>query len=160
MGNLEREDLGNGFFTRTGALTGAYSFNTATSDIGTVFSEMALAERLEWARKGASLVQPEFGDPDIVPTDKGLSIAWNNVPFQRGGWASWRRTPEDTARYTRLRKGALGRFYIIGDQMSTLSGWMEGAIMSAHYAIERVARRPEPDDGFVQLVDTDLLVGA
>jgi monoamine oxidase len=37
--------------------------------------------------------------------------------------------------------GSDGNFFIAGDQASPLPGWMEGAMMSAHYVIEQMAGR-------------------
>lgn len=74
----------------------------------------------------------------IVPLELGISIAWHNVPFQRGGWAEWSPTSaEDREAYARLLAPD-GRFYVVGDQVSTLPGWQEGAMMSAHHVAEQI----------------------
>lgn len=84
---------------------------------------------------------PEIGDDRVVPLDRGLSIAWHNVPFQRGQAADYDPTdPRDTAAYGRLLSPD-GRFFVVGDQVSPLPGWQEGAVMSAQHVIEQVAGR-------------------
>ena len=39
-------------------------------------------------------------------------------------------------RYNILQAPAGGRHYVIGDQMSMNSAWMESAILSAHWAMQ------------------------
>jgi monoamine oxidase len=70
--------------------------------------------------------------------DKGVSIAWQNVPFQLGGWVDWSDTnPGDHEAYTRLLRPD-GRFHVVGDQVSTLPGWQEGAMMSAEHVVSQI----------------------
>jgi monoamine oxidase len=71
-----------------------------------------------------------------VPIELGLSIAWQNVPWQLGGWADdWSC---DNAIPQILLKPE-GRFWVAGDQVSYLSGWQEGAVRSAHHVIAGIA---------------------
>ncbi|ETW97602.1 MAG: hypothetical protein ETSY1_22005 [Candidatus Entotheonella factor] len=128
----------NDYFSKNGTLTGAYNFTDRARDLG----DMSLSERLRVARKGAEKLHPEFANRQIVPEEKGLSIAWQNVPFQLGGWANWSSTnPKHDKAYQRLLKpdGANGQFLIVGDQVSTLPGWQEGAMMSAEHVVHLIA---------------------
>ncbi len=122
------------YFTDKGTLTGAYNFEQEALTLG----ELEPPQRLQLAREGAIRLHPEFSDETIVPTRMGLSIAWHKVPYQLGGWAEWKDTPEDRVAYGRLLSPD-GRFHIIGDQVSPLPGWQEGAMMSAQYVIRQVA---------------------
>jgi monoamine oxidase len=122
-------------FTKKGILTGAYNFGKR----GRQFGEMSLERRLTVAREGAMKLHPEFGSDRIVPRALGLSIAWQNVPFQSGGWADWDGDEEeDRKAYTRLLAPD-GRFHVVGDQVSPLESWQEGAMMSAEHVIEQIA---------------------
>jgi len=124
----------NDYFSAKGTLTGAYNYDQDAINLG----KKSLRDRLEFARRGAYKLHPEFMDNSIVPIELGLSIAWQNVPFQHGGWAEWDDTvPEDHLAYSRLLDPD-GRFYVIGDQVSPLPGWQEGAMMSAEYVVEQV----------------------
>jgi monoamine oxidase len=124
----------NGYFGAKGTLTGAYNFQDDAVTLG----RMGLEERLATARQGAVKLHPEFADDSIVPQSLGLSIAWQNVPFQRGGWAEWSdESTEDRDAYARLLEPD-GRFQVIGDQVSTLPGWQEGAMMSAEHAVGQI----------------------
>jgi len=127
----------NDYFAQKGVLTGMYNFGQRAFDFG----KMSLHERLLVAKNGIRKLQPEFGDESIVPTDLGLSIAWQNVPYQRGGWTDWDpNSAADAAAYERLlQPDGSGRFYVIGDQISSLPGWQEGAMMSAEHVVESIA---------------------
>lgn len=121
----------NDYFTKNGTLTGAYNYTKNAVALG----KMKLADRLRLAREQGKRLHPEIGDPRIVPEELGLSIAWQNVPFQRGGWANW--SPEDDEAYERLLAPDR-RFHVLGDQVSTLPGWQEGAMMSAEHVVEQI----------------------
>lgn len=126
------------YFTKKGILTGAYNYDANARHFGTMTPE----QRLRHAMKGGRKVHPEF--EKHVPIELGLSIAWQNVPYQLGGWADdWgcdNQIPEPLL-------NAEGRFWVAGDQVSYLSGWQEGAVRSAHHVIAGIAgiARPEKD---------------
>ena len=93
------------------------------------------------ARKGAVKFHPEFADNRIVPSDKAVSIAWQNIPNEGGGWANWDPHSDDHAKaYTRLLSPDR-RFFVTGDQVSQLPGWQEGAMMSAQHVVEQIGGR-------------------
>jgi monoamine oxidase len=136
----------NDYFSKKGTLTGVYipgahKPTPAADDPANKFGQLSLRRRLEIAREGGMKFHPEIGDDRVVPLDRGLSIAWQNVPFQRGQAADYDpNDPRDTAAYARLLSPD-GRFFVVGDQVSPLPGWQEGAVMSAHHVIEQVAGR-------------------
>jgi monoamine oxidase len=124
----------NGYFTQKGTLTGAYNYD----DNAVALGDMTLAKRLDEARKGAIRLHAEFQDDSLVPQALGLSIAWQNVPFQHGGWVDWGSDEADDKAYATLLAPDR-RFYVVGDQVSTLPGWQEGAMMSAEHVISQIA---------------------
>ncbi|WP_420126345.1 flavin monoamine oxidase family protein [Longimicrobium sp.] len=121
----------SGFFERRGVLTGTYNYEKDAIDFG----RMAPAQRLEKAAEGALRLHPQFDRH--VPRDKGISIAWQNVPFQEGGWAEW--TEEMIDPYSRLLLPE-GNFWVAGDQVLYLPGWQEGAVLSARYVAQNLIR--------------------
>ncbi len=148
----------NGYFTQKGTLTGAY----IQLDNATEFGKLSLEKRLEVAKSGGAKLHPEILEERIVPTKLGLSIAWQNVPYQEGAWPNWEspiswnpgHVPGDTSGdshdeddkdYRRLLLPD-GRFHIVGDQTSTLPGWQEGAMMSAEWVVELIAGSKGPED--------------
>ena len=67
--------------------------------------------------------------------EKGRAIGWKNMPYQKGGWAQW-DTLEDkrVENYNNLTYGNKN-FFIVGDQLSSMPGWQEGAVLSAINAV-------------------------
>lgn len=126
----------NGYFSQKGALTGAYIHGKNA----TKFGRYNLAERLKVAKDGGKKLHHEFNNDTIVLTDLGISIAWQNVPYLEGAWPSWDETGQhDNDDYERLLRPFRSRFFIVGDQASTLPGWQEGAMMSAEHVVEHIA---------------------
>ena len=122
------------YFTKNGTLTGVYNYDQDAIDFG----NMSLAERIATARKGAIKLHPEFADKRLVPSDKAISIAWQNIPNEGGGWANWDPNSQSHANaYARLLAPDR-RFVVTGDQVSQLPGWQEGAMMSAQHVVEQI----------------------
>jgi len=125
------------YFTKNGTLTGVYNYD----ENAIAFGKMSLEQRIITAREGAIKFHPEFADRRLVPSDKAISIAWQNIPNEGGGWASWSPdSPEDAKAYARLLAPDR-RFFVVGDQVSQLPGWQEGAMMSAQHVVEQIAGR-------------------
>lgn len=137
-----------------GTLTGAYNYDENALAMG----RMLPPQRLDLARAGGALLHPEFANPEFpVPQSKGISIAWQNVPFQEGGWANWDYAGGETA-YERLL-GPDRDFYILGDQVSPLPGWQEGAMISAEHVVEQIAgMRPKTGQDIREMPSTRRLV--
>jgi len=124
----------NDYFTKNGTLTGVYNY----AEEAVVFGNMSHERRIAAARKGAMKFHPEFGDTKLVPSDKAISIAWQNIPNEGGGWAEWDTNSQGHSKaYTRLLSPDR-RFFVVGDQVSQLPGWQEGAMMSAQHVVEQI----------------------
>lgn len=124
-------------------LTGAYNYDSASRRVAFEFGQKDLAERLEIALQGGERLHAEFRSQ--VDKAKGLSIAWQEVPFIGGGWAEWDHAkPDHAAAYQRLLKPEK-QFIVAGDQASYLPGWMEGAVLSAYHAVDYALGRPRPE---------------
>lgn len=116
-----------------GVLTGAYNYSKEAKRWG----NMLPSERVDEARDGAALLHSKKFAGGL---EQGISIAWQNIPTQKGGWTNWEniqpykdengkvRTPVEIL--NNLRRGD-NNFHIIGDQISFLPGWQEGAVQSA-----------------------------
>jgi monoamine oxidase len=121
------------FYDELGVLTGAYNF----APNATTWGEYTPKWRLDRAREGArELAGNDFADG----LGRGLAIAWQNMPFQRGGWAQWEKVQNRLVHYNTLLDGdrTVG-FYIVGDQLSQLPGWQEGAVAAALNAVSLLA---------------------
>jgi monoamine oxidase len=91
-------------------------------------------QRIELALKHGEKIHPQYRDE----FEHGASVAWQNMPYQRGGWATF--GPETAQHYPRLLEPD-GRVYLAGDHLSYLPGWQEGAIQSAWLQIEKLHER-------------------
>ncbi|MFN0214788.1 MAG: FAD-dependent oxidoreductase, partial [Saprospiraceae bacterium] len=124
------------FFGQKGTLTGAYIHGKNATAFGTY----DLKKRLQIAKAGGAKMHKEFNDNSIVPSELGLSIAWQNIPYLKGAWPAWNETTQhDNNDYQTLLLPDKKRFFITGDQASTLPGWQEGAMMSAEHVVELLA---------------------
>jgi monoamine oxidase len=70
---------------------------------------------------------------------KPIIIRWAKIPYSLGCFAN-NRAPNSAAAYSQLEKPQ-GRTYFAGDYLSHLVAWQEGAILSAHHTIDRIATR-------------------
>ena len=120
------------FHARSGVIVGAYIWDHKA---GSKYSAMTPAQRIAAAAADAEAVHPGFSK--LV--GKEVTIAWANVPYSMGGWAEW--DDDKTARrdhYPVLVAGE-GPVHFAGEHMSHINGWQEGAIQSAHIAVQRIA---------------------
>lgn len=134
------------YFRQKGILTGAYNYDRNAIRFG----EYSLEKRLDEAMKGGMKLHPDFDKH--VPKELGLSIAWQNVPYQLGGWA------DDWSCDTKIPPVLLkaeGRFWAAGDQLSYWSGWQEGAVRSAHHVITGIAGLPARKDVILEGVEAE-----
>lgn len=125
------------YFTKNGTLTGLYNYDNDAI----AFGNMSLQDRIKLARKGAVKFHPEFADERLVPSDKAISIAWQNIQNEGGGWANWDPNSDDHAKAYRRLLTPDRRFYVVGDQVSQLPGWQEGAMESALHVIDQIGGR-------------------
>lgn len=141
-----------------GVLTGAYNFDKTAHKWG----KLPVKERLKLAKDDAGKFNQRFADG---LTD-GLAIAWQNMPHIKGGWAYWQAVGGSeyaTEQFNAIAQGsgiASGdaNFFIVGDQISSLPGWQEGAIASAINAVSRMAE-PGMEVAYLKnLPDTRLMV--
>jgi monoamine oxidase len=69
--------------------------------------------------------------------DKPMYVNWAKIPYSLGCFAN-NRLPQSIGAYKQLEKPE-GRTFFAGDYLSHLVAWQEGAILSAHHTIERIA---------------------
>ena len=146
------------FSGEKGTLTGAYAAYGAASNLG----GLPIPDRLRHARRGGELLHDEIGDEDVIPTRHGMSVAWHQVPYQRGGWADWQPSnPAHEQAFPTLQRPD-GRFAVIGDQVSPWPGWQEGCVLTAERAVGWVEGGPTgaadedvrvPDSRFLTMGD-------
>ncbi len=148
------------YHDKKGVLTGAYNF----SEVAYRWGKLPVRERLRLAREDASCFGEAFG----AGLRHGVAIAWQNMPHIKGGWAQWHAVEGGVDHFNALAQGtgvADGQgserdpvFFVIGDQLSSLPGWQEGAIASALNALSRMARPDLEIPYLSSLPDTRLMV--
>ncbi|MGK7945776.1 MAG: FAD-dependent oxidoreductase, partial [Microcystaceae cyanobacterium] len=67
----------------------------------------------------------------------GISIAWGKIPDSLGGWLSWQE--EDRQGAYQVLSQPDGPIYLAGEHLSYLTGWQEGAILSAHKVVKEIS---------------------
>lgn len=145
-----------GYHDQLGILTGAYNFgNTAAK-----FGRMPICNRLRVGRAGAA----KFGRRFAKGLKHGVAIAWQNMRHIKGGWAQWHNVPNSVAHFNEIQQGAclegddVPSFFVVGDQVSSLSGWQEGAVAAALNAVSRMANPAVKLPYLKALADTRLTV--
>ena len=151
------------YHDRKGVLTGAYNFDLTAYDWGM----MPVAGRLKIAREGAAQFGKKFG----AGLHDGVAIAWQNMPYIKGGWAYWQAVGDAKVAAMHFNNLAQGtgihgksgklsdpNFFVVGDQLSSLPGWQEGAIAAALNALSRMARPDLAIPYLESLPDTKLMV--
>ena len=119
----------NGYHQRKGVIMGAYIWDDQPGQ-GLRFTQMTPPERLRTAMAEGEQIHPGYTDE----IESGVSRAWLNVPFQKGGW------PRNYAAPPELLEPD-GAIYFAGDQATALPGWQEGAALAAHAAVAAIHAR-------------------
>ena len=122
-------------FSKTGVIVAG--FNSERDDVTgqpTAFGALpSVAAKLDASRAAVELLHP--GKSGLLT--KPIYINWTKTPYSLGCFANNHLASSDGA-YAQLEKPQ-GRTYFAGDYLSHLVGWQEGAALSAHHAIERIA---------------------
>lgn len=150
----------NAYHDKKGILTGCYNFGQYAAKWGT----WSVEKRLNEARDQASDFGSEFGEG----LHDGVAIAWQNMPYIKGGWAQWDYVAEPVMHFNNLTQGTTitnsdgsktkHKFFVIGDQLSSLPGWQEGAIASSLNALSRMEREDLEIPHMAELPNTKLMV--
>jgi monoamine oxidase len=120
----------DGFQKPNGILLGCYS----TGDDANKISALPLAQQYARSRVAVNDLHPGHGSDLLNP----ISVSWHKVPFSRGPWVHW---PEGSSTEYGLLNQPDGPIYLAGEHLSHVSGWQEGAILSAHRVVSEICRR-------------------
>lgn len=121
-----------GLHEKRGVLVGAYIWSDKE---GEAFAKKLPAQRAVDALADGGAVHRDYAKSLGRP----VSVAWPNVPYSGAGWAEWGRAARAT-HYPVLLKGE-GPYLFAGEHMSHITGWQEGAVLSAHYVLGVLAGR-------------------
>lgn len=111
---------------KKGIILAAYDYGG-----GMHFTRMTQEQRIEELIRQGEKVHPDYRDQ----VEHGITVAWHRMNHMLGCSARWgAMTPEAEVHYRNLQ-APVGNHYMIGDQISRRSAWMESAIQSAHLAM-------------------------
>jgi monoamine oxidase len=116
------------FFSPKGIILGAYVFRANEAD---ALAAKPLAEQLELSRAAVEALHPDRGRE----LEKPMAIEWAKVPLSLGIAA--RYASDQDANYGILSEPD-GPFYFAGEHLSHVGAWQEGAMLSAHRAINMI----------------------
>ncbi|QUT04883.1 FAD-dependent oxidoreductase [Sphingobium phenoxybenzoativorans] len=110
-------------------------FNLEREDDGslTPFGKLDMSGKLAESRRSVEILHPGHGG-DLT---KPIYINWAQIPYQLG-CVGQTDLPDAQAAYAQLNEPD-GRVWFAADWLSRLTGWQEGAILSAHRAIAGIA---------------------
>ena len=127
-----------GMFSPRGVLVSGYGFESPPE-----FDRLSLQEKFAESRRSIERLHPGHGKE----LEKPIYVGWARVPYNEGSWiASY--GPDESA----LRKAPLGAgyqtliapdgpIYFVGDHISHVLGWQEGAALSSLRAIQMISDR-------------------
>ena len=119
------------YHAQTGVLLGMYNFGDVAANI----SILSPRDRAEVALEYGSKIHPTFRED----FQSAFSVAWHRMPFQLGAWPSY--YPASRAQYYPRLLEPDGRVYLVGEHLSFVNAWIEGAVQGAWYQLERLHQR-------------------
>jgi monoamine oxidase len=119
----------SGFHGRKGIVLGAYIW---TDKLAERFGALSPDQRNRAAIASGNKIHPGYGDH----VSRGLSVAWQKVPYSLGAYSR----PTYEAGYRVLLEPD-GPIHLAGEHLSYLTGWQEGAVLSAHAAVSAIDAR-------------------
>jgi len=114
----------SGFHAKTGTLVGVYNFGAQAIE----FSRLTPSARARGARLSGIKLHPQME----TEVERPVSVAWHQIPCYRGAFASWGESSRH--HYYPLLTEPEDRIYLAGEHLSYLTGWQEGAVLSAQHA--------------------------
>ena len=122
----------NGIHKQKGIILGAYTF---ASSAGDKFARLSPVERVELAKVQGEKLHPGYSNM----VEHGVSVCWHRMNHMLGCAAAWSESLR--AQWYELLRKPVGNHYLVGDQISDMPSWQEGAVHSAFYAIADIDRR-------------------
>ena len=119
------------FSTGKGVLLGAYTFGPNAYRFGSMSPE----DRVKTALAQGANVHPQY----MAEFETGASVAWHRVPWMLGCSGAWTEALREQ-HYNNLCE-IDGRIVLAGEHASRIPAWMEGAVLSASDAVNRLHAR-------------------
>lgn len=120
-----------GYGSQKGVLLGSYAFGLYAARM----SARTNQERVDYALDYVSRIHPTMRDS----FSSGISVAWHRMPYQLGAYPAYSSFNRSSS-YERLLQPD-GRVYLVGEHLSYVNAWQEGAFQAAWYQIEQLHTR-------------------
>jgi monoamine oxidase len=128
-----------GLFAERGVLVSGYGLASSED-----FAKLSLSEKFAASRQNVERLHPGYGKELESP----LYVPWGRVPFNEGSWVSSYGPNESAynpqsaveADYEQLIQPD-GPIYFVGEHVSHLQAWQEGAALSALRAVRMIGER-------------------
>ena len=112
-----------GFGQDKGVILGSYLYDGSHAEN---FANLSVEARNEFTLAAGEKVHSQYREN----LSRGISVAWNKVPYTLGGWA--KSTPSS------ILQQPDGPFLFAGDHLTYLHGWQEGAVISGLNALNNL----------------------
>ena len=129
LGILDYPD--DDYLTEGGVMLGMYNFGNNSAYV----SSLPYPDRAELALTLGSKIHPQMRDEYI----SAFSVAWHLEPYSLGAWPSF--TSESRAQVMPILQEPDGRIYLVGEHLSNVNSWMEGAVQAAWMQVEKLHTR-------------------
>ncbi|MGH2532245.1 MAG: flavin monoamine oxidase family protein [Thermomicrobiales bacterium] len=119
------------YFAQKGAMLLSYNFGNNAAKI----SSLSLQDRVNVVLEHGSKVHPQMRDE----FESAFSVAWHRMPYHLGAWPSF--TARVRQQYFPRLQEPDGRIYLVGEHLSYVNAWLEGAFQSAWVQVEKLHQR-------------------
>jgi len=114
-----------------GAMLGMYNFGTNAAYV----SSLDYEDRNQLALDLGSKIHPQMRDEYM----SGFSVAWHLEPYSLGAWPSY--TQRTRTEFFPILQEPDGRVYLVGEHLSHVNAWIEGAVQAAWMQVEKLHKR-------------------
>ena len=119
------------YFSAKGVLLGYYNFGNDAINI----SRLSLKDREAFALEWGSKMHPTYRDD----FESSFSVAWHRMPYSLGAWPSYTTRSRQMFYPTLLEPD--GRIYLVGEHLSYVNAWQEGAFQAAWVQVPKLHER-------------------
>lgn len=114
-----------------GAMLAMYNFGNNSARV----SSLSYEERAELALDYGSRIHPQMREH----YHSAFSVAWHLMPYSLGAWPSY--TEESRQQFMPILQEPEGNVYLVGEHLSHVNSWMEGAFQSAWLQVPKLHQR-------------------
>ena len=133
LGTIDYPD--NDYGAQGGVMLGMYNTGNAAARVSSLTHE----EQVELALEHGSKIHPQMRDEFI----SGFPVAWHLERYSLGAWPSYtQRTREE---FMPKLQEPDGRVYLVGEHLSNVNAWIEGASQAAWMQVEKLHTRAMQD---------------